>query len=105
GGSGVDMVRDSLRFAVGQRLIDSFDIVGFDPRGVGQSSAVSCAANSAGLDEFLYQYELVETERGTDEWLDEGRAEWEHLGAECLEHTGELLGYVDTTSAARDLDL
>lgn len=105
GGSGVDMVRDSLRFAVGQRLIDSFDIVGFDPRGVGASSAVSCAANSAGLDEFLYQYELGDTERGTDEWLDEGRAEWEHLGAECLKYTGELLGYVDTTSAARDLDL
>src|SRR5690554_5677940 len=43
GGSGVDMVRDSMSFAVGQRLIENFDIVGFDPRGVGESSAISCA--------------------------------------------------------------
>lgn len=105
GASGVDMVRESLYFAVGERLIDNFDIVGFDPRGVGRSSAISCSASSAQLDRFLYQYEVVESERGTDEWLDEGREEWRELGQECLEHSGELLGFVDTTSAARDLDL
>jgi len=105
GASGVDMVRDSLSFAVGSKLVANFDIVGFDPRGVGASSAVRCAADSAGLDQFLYQYEVAEFERGTDEWLDEGRAEWRELGQACLEYTGELLGYVDTTSAIRDMDL
>lgn len=105
GGSGVDMVRESLNFVVGQKLIDNFDIVGFDPRGVGASSAISCSANSAELDRFLYQYETIEFERGSDEWLEESRQEWRELGEACLKHSGELLGYVDTTSAARDLDL
>lgn len=105
GGSGVEIVRDSLQFVVSDRLIANFDIVGFDPRGVGESSAIRCASSDAGLDEFLYQYEVDDLERGSDEWLDAGREEWRELGEACLEHSGELLGYVDTTSAARDLDL
>ncbi|MBX3094154.1 MAG: alpha/beta fold hydrolase [Cryobacterium sp.] len=105
GGSGVEIVRDSLRYVVSDRLIANFDIVGFDPRGVGSSSAIRCASRDEDLDRFLYQYEVGDPERGSDEWLDEGRAEWRELGEACLEHSGELLGYVDTTSAARDLDL
>lgn len=105
GGSGVEIVRDSMRYVVSDRLIANFDIVGFDPRGVGSSSAIRCTGRSEDLDRFLYQYEVGNLERGSDEWLDEGRAEWRELGEACLEHSGELLGYVDTTSAARDLDL
>src|SRR5690606_29836561 len=105
GGSGVDMVRDSMSFAVGQRLIENFDIVGFDPRGVGESSAISCAEYFAEPDQLLIQFEATEDERGSDDWLESGREERRELGQACLEHSGELLGYVDTTSAARDLDL
>lgn len=105
GGSGVEIVRDSLRYIVSDRLIANFDIVGFDPRGVGSSSAIRCASRDEELDRFLYQYEVDNLERGSDEWLDASRAEWSELGEACLEHSGELLGYVDTTSAARDLDL
>lgn len=105
GGSGVEIVRDSLRYVVSDRLIANFDIVGFDPRGVGSSSAIRCAGRDEDLDRFLYQFEVGDLERGSDEWLDEGRAEWRELGEACLEHSGELLGYVDTTSAAHDLDL
>ena len=42
GGSGVDFVRDSLSSSVSSRLQEAFDIVGFDPRGVGHSTAVRC---------------------------------------------------------------
>ncbi|MEY2847537.1 MAG: hypothetical protein RI885_202, partial [Actinomycetota bacterium] len=42
GASGYDFVRDSLDYAVSDRLRSSFDVVGFDPRGVNRSSAVSC---------------------------------------------------------------
>lgn len=42
GGSGYDLVHDSVDFATTEKLQERFDIVGFDPRGVGRSSAVSC---------------------------------------------------------------
>jgi pimeloyl-ACP methyl ester carboxylesterase len=42
GGSGYDFVAESLDYAVGPDLIANFDVVGFDPRGVGRSTAVEC---------------------------------------------------------------
>ncbi len=41
GVSGVDTVRDSLSLVADEALTRSFDVIGFDPRGVGQSTAVS----------------------------------------------------------------
>src|SRR5690606_8944112 len=103
GGSGVEQVRDGVDYATSAQLQEHYDIVGFDPRGVGSSSAVSCYDDPDELTEYLY--EIVPFERGSAEWLDvvaQGNAEF---GADCLEHTGELLGHVDTVSAARDMDL
>ena len=103
GGSGFDFIRDSLDYAVDERLQESFDVVGFDPRGVNHSSAVSCYDDPADFDAFLF--DLLPGEYGSDQWVEELRAANEKFGEGCEEHTGELLGYVDTVSAARDLDL
>lgn len=102
GGSGYDFIAESLDYAVGPRLKERFDIVGFDPRGVGRSSAVECY-DAAQKDEFLYG--IVPAERGSDEWIAEVREANEEYGATCAERTGDLLANVDTASAARDLDL
>lgn len=102
GGSGVEFVRDSLAYAVGQPIIDAYDVVGFDPRGVGESSAVTCV-EPAELDEYLYG--LAEAERGTDAWITEVGESAAEFGQACADETGELLANVDTVSAARDLDL
>jgi len=103
GGSGYDFVADSVDFAVSQRLQEKFDIVGFDPRGVNRSSAVSCHDDPAALDAFIY--DITPGVVGSDEWIAAAQATNTAYGAQCLTHTGELLGYVDTVSAARDLDL
>ena len=107
GASGVDFVRDSLDYAASDALQRDFTIVGFDPRGVGASSAVSCAANDAELDVIFFgdESDWIEAEVGSDEWLAASEADGRELGAACLEHTGPLLGFVDTVSAARDLDM
>ncbi|QAY74670.1 alpha/beta hydrolase [Agromyces protaetiae] len=102
GGSGYDFVKDSLTYAVGQPLIDHFDVVGFDPRGVGRSSAVACF-DAPEMDEYLYG--ISPEERGSDAWIAEMRERRTEFGAACAENTGELLANVDTKSAARDLDL
>jgi pimeloyl-ACP methyl ester carboxylesterase len=102
GASGYDFVKDSLDYATDEKLQASFDIVGFDPRGVGRSSAVSCY-DSADMDEYLYG--LATAERGTDAWIAELAESSDAFAAACAEQTGALLGTVDTQSAARDLDL
>ena len=67
GGSGYDFVHDSIDYATSERLQQSFDIVGFDPRGVGHSSAVSCYDDPAYLDD--YNYGIMPGEYGSDEWI------------------------------------
>ncbi|GAA1843690.1 alpha/beta hydrolase [Agromyces salentinus] len=102
GGSGYDFVADSLDYAVGEPLQQHYDVVGFDPRGVGRSSAVACY-QPAEMDEFLFG--IVEGERGSDEWIQNTLQVKTEFGAACGDGTGELLGEVDTKSAARDLDM
>ena len=102
GGSGYDFIKDSLDYAADDTLQASFDVVGFDPRGVGRSSAVACY-DSSEMDEYVYG--LTTAERGTDAWIAEVAASSDAFAAACAEQTGPLLGTVDTQSAARDLDL
>jgi pimeloyl-ACP methyl ester carboxylesterase len=103
GASGFDFVKDSVDFATTGSLQRSFDIVGFDPRGVGRSSAVSCHTDPSDLDAFLY--DITPGELGSDEWLDSVTESNKRFSAKCVELTGDLLGEVDTISAARDLDM
>jgi pimeloyl-ACP methyl ester carboxylesterase len=103
GGSGVDFIRDSIDFATSDELQRAFDVVGFDPRGVGSSTPVVCTADDAGLDEFLYG--IVPGEHGSDAWVAASEQRNAAFGQGCLEHTGPLLEHIDTVSAARDLDV
>lgn len=102
GASGFDFVRDSLDYAVDSTLTKHYDIVGFDPRGVGRSSAVRCY-DAAGMTHYLY--DIVPGARGSDTWIAGSEAKATAFGAACQEKTGALLAHVDTVSAARDLDL
>ena len=103
GASGVDLVVDSVDFATSERLQSSYDIVGFDPRGVGASSPISCYDDPADLDAYLF--DITPGEFASEPWIAELEKTGDSLGKDCLEHTGDLLGFVDTVSAARDLDL
>jgi pimeloyl-ACP methyl ester carboxylesterase len=102
GGSGVEFVRDSLNYAVDKTLQQHYDIVGFDPRGVGESTEVKCLDDSQ-MDSFLY--DITPGVRGSDPWIQASIQQSEQFGQACAKNTGPLLGQVGTTSAARDLDL
>lgn len=103
GGSGYDFVRDSVDYAVSARAQDAFDVVGFDPRGVNRSSAVSCYSDPAELDSYLFG--IPSGTPGTDDFRAEAEQRADDFAASCADNTGDLLGFVDTASAARDLDL
>ncbi|QOR71378.1 alpha/beta fold hydrolase [Ruania alkalisoli] len=99
GGSGIEMV-ENISSYFGSELLRNFDIVGFDPRGVGESSAVRCY-DSAELEEY-YSLEFdLETDQGWDDYVQA----LTDYGDACEANTGELIGHVDTISAARDLDV
>jgi len=102
GASGYDWVLESSDFLGTKKLRENFNILGFDPRGVGRSSAVSCLTD-AETDVFLYNFTGFEL--GSDEDLAFSRAAIKDFGAKCLEGTGDLLAHVDTVSAAKDMDV
>jgi pimeloyl-ACP methyl ester carboxylesterase len=102
GGSGVDFIRDSLSYAVDKKLQDHYDIVGFDPRGVGASTAVKCY-DAKKMDEYLFG--ITPGQRGSDQWIQSSTRQAAAFASACKQNTGALLGQVGTTSAARDLDV
>jgi len=78
-------------------IFSRFDVVGFDPRGVGKSTSISCG-------DAIKSYERADftpTNKSEDRTLvDETRS----FVRACRLNSGDLLAFVDTTSAARDMD-
>jgi pimeloyl-ACP methyl ester carboxylesterase len=102
GVSGYDAVAKSSDLTTTDRLRERYDIVGFDPRGVGRSTAVDCY-DDAGLDRLIFG--VPRGVRGTAQWLTSQNELTHSFGRACARETGALLGNVDTLSAARDLDM
>ena len=102
GGSGVQLVQLAAESVTSDDLRKNFDIVGWDPRGVGLSTGVSCY-DDADMDAFLYGVPV--NPAGSDAWLAEQVAAETKFAAACAESTGELLGNIDVESNARDMDL
>jgi pimeloyl-ACP methyl ester carboxylesterase len=102
GGSGVELVQQAAEFVTSDALRDSFDIVGWDPRGVGASTRVACY-DDAEMDDFLYGVPRNPT--GTDAWLADQVDVEADFAAACADASGDLLGHIDVESNARDMDL
>ncbi|GAA1938831.1 alpha/beta hydrolase [Microbacterium aoyamense] len=102
GASGVSLIRDSVDFAVGDALQERYDVIGFDPRGVGESTAVTCL-DDAEMDAYLF--DLVPGARGSDEWSDALIEKHEAFADACDANSDGILPFITTDQAARDMDL
>lgn len=102
GASGVDLILNNLDYAVGSDLIENFDVIGFDPRGVGASTAVTCY-DAPQMDEYLYS--IPAAARGTAEWEAELLDSHKAFAEACDANSGGILPYITTVNAARDMDL
>jgi pimeloyl-ACP methyl ester carboxylesterase len=101
GGSGVDAAVGLTVpvFGLPQAILERFDVVGFDPRGVARSSPVRCVSDAD-----------LELGLGVDPEPDSER-EWRHLIASskkmadnCRARYGDQLALFSTRQAAHDLD-
>lgn len=104
GASGIDLVGQAANTAFSKDLREHFDLVGWDPRGVGHSSAVECY-DDEGTDEFFYGVPENANQMSAEQLVEYQRQQVIEYGAACLENTGPLLEYVDTKSTVKDLDL
>ena len=102
GGSGYNIVRDALQRVASDRVRADYDILGFDPRGVNRSTAVECRTDK---EQDAAREEFIPPDTPDEEALERLRAEAREYADLCAERTGELLGFVDTNSAARDMDI
>ncbi|WP_187645746.1 alpha/beta hydrolase [Streptomyces sp. TRM49041] len=99
GGSGVTALPS---FAADyENLRSRYDLVSFDPRGVGQSQGVECLGDRQALDRFFAQ-DATPDNAAEEENL---QNELKKYAEACEENSGEILPYVGTENAARDMDL
>lgn len=99
GGSGVDYAA-AADFIVGSPVRRSFDIVGFDPRGVKRSDPIDCLSDDE-LDDYLGSDPTPDDAGEVKDFEATSRA----LGEACKESAGPLLGHVSTVDAAKDMDV
>jgi pimeloyl-ACP methyl ester carboxylesterase len=99
GGSGVDYAASASTY-FGSELQQAFDIVGFDPRGVGESTPIKCVSDSQ-LDTLVASDPDPHTAKG----MRHSDALLRQLGRGCLEHSGALARHVSTVEAAKDIDV
>lgn len=100
GASGVEFVSLDAETYFSRDVLAQFDIVGFDPRGVGGSAPVDC-----GFEEASEEADDIPFPPETDQDRQELVASLERLAAECERRSGDLLPHLSTEAAARDLDL
>jgi pimeloyl-ACP methyl ester carboxylesterase len=99
GGPGASAITTVANIASGfvnvsSDILNSFDLIGVDPRGVSQSAESSC-------DEDIWAERVSlfpKTQEDYDRLVDKNR----RLGESCLNQTGDIVNYLDTISAAKD---
>ena len=102
GASGYDLVHDDLDYAASKTLQTSYDVIGWDPRGVGRSTPVTCYDDKK-LDEFIYG--VATNPVNSPAWVTEVTEQSKDFAASCLKNTGPALQFVDTQSTVHDLDM
>ena len=102
GGPGGEAVgfADYMESQFGDEVLDQYDIVGVDPRGVGESTPIDCLS-----DRELDAYAASDPDPDNDREIEELRALSVDFGNGCEEKSGALASHISTEEAARDFDV
>ena len=99
GGSGIEYISDPA-YAVSSTARRNFDLVSFDPRGVGESTPLWCY-RGAQLDAFLDIDPTPDTTAEGTAVVNAGV----RLAAACASENAKLMAHVSTSEIARDMDI
>ena len=117
GGSAVKILASQVRNSLGEDIVEKYDIVALDPRGVGSSTPVICMSdeerdryNTHGVIDEADIERAVELEANEgpdtqDEEIALARELSVRMAKGCTEHSGDIAQHIDTISAARDFDM
>ncbi len=99
GVSGADMVKDAP-YLFDSDIRANFDILGFDPRGVGKSNPIDCVddATLINLLDSSYDTEI-------EGWEEQARADVQAFVEGCRANSGDILPFIGTKYAAQDIDV
>ncbi|MER6732150.1 alpha/beta hydrolase [Streptomyces puniciscabiei] len=96
GGAGISgLAADGKEF---MDLTNGYDVVTFDPRGVGRSSPVSCGEGSDEASSAMDDETALDRPQAL-------LAKLRTAAGECARHSGPVLPHIGTVNAARDLDV
>lgn len=99
GVGGAGWLRDDVR-GFGSALRSAYDLVGWDPRGTGDSSPVRCLS-----DRRLDQYYAADATPDDATEVQQYVAEQREFAQACQANTGPVLAHIDTLSTVRDMDV
>jgi pimeloyl-ACP methyl ester carboxylesterase len=96
GGAGTDWVRTDAPSKLSANLLAHFDLIGFDPRGVGRSSPVLCDTTTRNE-----KYPAYPANAGEYQQM---LAHNRKLGQSCQQLSTAVFGHIDNVSVARDIE-
>ena len=101
GRSGVDTVRQGGRSLFSAEVRARFDLVGFDPRGIGASTPLRCFATPEEALATLPPFRFPVTADEEHLWVQADRT----FARACARRGGPVIDHMATADVARDLDL
>lgn len=96
GGPGLDMP-SGLAGKLPAAVLDSYDLIGFDPRGVGHSTPISCGLSLKDLNDSRWEPDRKGSIAASVGFL-------RSVADRCWARSGALLPYITTANTARDMD-
>jgi len=102
GPSGISRLAQRADTVFSDAVRARFDLVSWDPRAVGQSTAVRCFATQAESDAFFKAVPAFPDDPSQDGSF---FAQYARFGQDCERRSGSLLPHMSSADTARDLDL
>jgi pimeloyl-ACP methyl ester carboxylesterase len=96
GAPGAEFVR-SFSSVLPEQIRERFDVIGFDPRGAGETHPVKCRDNLDDVFGLDYSPETPEERAQLGAGL-------QQLAEQCEQRSGDVLPYVSSENTARDMD-